>query len=843
MLTTNDILIAVRARDEATAILKKVQAEAKALGVNASKSIGGVSDSFKGASKNLSGFQKFMQEGRQENRMFSFAMGELRDILVLASVGMMAFGSSSDKAEASINKLMQGIIIGVSSFQALTLIVPGVVSVYNFLTSSIRTVTSANVAANIAFDENLKKMRKSAVGAVDFAGALGKSLQQSLQQTSTLMGRLTLAVGRLKASLKSITLPGWFGIIAAAISIGIALWATFRKNTDEAAGAMGSAAYNAKKLRDAEEKLNKELIVGSDEWKKQRDVVDNLKSSTESYENSIKNLKSAQEQYDKLVGQDKVKIQENLLLLQLDIAFAEKKIKKTKEEIEILRAKQSSSLNELTIDVKNLNLKKEDLKVTEGKLAKYKEEYKNIQDTLKLLQALEPVQGSLGALQKKISHETDILNNRLVINSEAWRKQKEYVEGLSEEYNKLNESLKKSTFISGSLAALEDEVNKKFEKLNNTININSTEFKQLYTEYIKSKEALDAFKKSLEGVSYETGSLSELEAKLSDLQEKKKNTSIENTNAHKLYQQQIDSLISTIYRYNNLNKIKISIEGLGKKELQYNINAAKEYLKTLEEGTEEYNNLVAAIEEYKSALLGIVASEKDLEKQRRETFRDLVEQSLSQGVSLYIEALNQATQDQALFYEKERDNIEKTYDARIEAVKGNAEAELLLEKQKKAALQRNEDAKNKLNAEGFEKNRKASIAQIAINTAVAAMKVYRDLGIPLGIIAAAFVSGLGLYQASIVSSQKNPYAHSGGQFFVDAPANRDVPITVRGQETIKVMTPHQANASDNKAIVINFNSPVSDSQFITNSIKKVLRDTGLKLDKAFTVNRNKLSLV
>lgn len=97
----------------------------------------------------------------------------------------------------------------------------------------------------------------------------------------------------------------------------------------------------------------------------------------------------------------------------------------------------------------------------------------------------------------------------------------------------------------------------------------------------------------------------------------------------------------------------------------------------------------------------------------------------------------------------------------------------------------------------------------------------------------------GLLLIEVARGQLNKM-HSGGQAFVNAPANREVPIMVRGQETIRVTTPEQERRSGG-GVVINFNSPVSDVQFVRNSIKKVLQETGLAVDKAFVNNRNKLS--
>ena len=84
--------------------------------------------------------------------------------------------------------------------------------------------------------------------------------------------------------------------------------------------------------------------------------------------------------------------------------------------------------------------------------------------------------------------------------------------------------------------------------------------------------------------------------------------------------------------------------------------------------------------------------------------------------------------------------------------------------------------------------------------------------------------------------------HTGGTAFVNAPANREVPIMVRGQETIRVNTPEQERRSSGGGIVINFNSPVSDVAFTRNSILKVLKETGLSIESAFINQSNKVSI-
>lgn len=85
-----------------------------------------------------------------------------------------------------------------------------------------------------------------------------------------------------------------------------------------------------------------------------------------------------------------------------------------------------------------------------------------------------------------------------------------------------------------------------------------------------------------------------------------------------------------------------------------------------------------------------------------------------------------------------------------------------------------------------------------------------------------------------------PRAHSGA--YINAPANKEFPILVRGGETIR--TEAQESALRNKQgnapanITINFNSPVSDTAFVVGSIKKALRETGLSADRLLVNNKH-----
>lgn len=87
-------------------------------------------------------------------------------------------------------------------------------------------------------------------------------------------------------------------------------------------------------------------------------------------------------------------------------------------------------------------------------------------------------------------------------------------------------------------------------------------------------------------------------------------------------------------------------------------------------------------------------------------------------------------------------------------------------------------------------------------------------------------------------------AHNGN--YTAQPASREFPIMVRGGETVRTEGQERdlqnRKSSGGSVIHINFNSPVSDSQFVVSSIKKAMRETGLTIDKLAVNNRSKIVL-
>lgn len=93
--------------------------------------------------------------------------------------------------------------------------------------------------------------------------------------------------------------------------------------------------------------------------------------------------------------------------------------------------------------------------------------------------------------------------------------------------------------------------------------------------------------------------------------------------------------------------------------------------------------------------------------------------------------------------------------------------------------------------------------------------------------------------------------HNGGTVgnFQNQPASREFPIMVRGGETVRtegqerdLQNNMRRGGKGGTVLNVNFNSPVSDTQFVLSALKKVIRETGLTVDKVVVDNRSKISL-
>ena len=202
------------------------------------------------------------------------------------------------------------------------------------------------------------------------------------------------------------------------------------------------------------------------------------------------------------------------------------------------------------------------------------------------------------------------------------------------------------------------------------------------------------------------------------------------------------------------------------------------------------------------------ASRSDAQIARIEQERDLEFARINDGLA--NEKLSEATRRQLI---AERAKLEIQYDEQIRKEKARA----------------------------FQADKEAKMIQAAIDTASAIVEALPN---PFLV---SWAAAMGAAQIAVIAGQPTPRFHQGGTvgggLFLDAPPHREIPVLARGGETFRTEAQEAALGGGGGAIVnINFNSPVSDVQFVTRSIQKALRETGLPVEKLFVNRRSKISL-
>ena len=396
------------------------------------------------------------------------------------------------------------------------------------------------------------------------------------------------------------------------------------------------------------------------------------------------------------------------------------------------------------------------------------------------------VTGSLAEKQVQLEKEQKFLTTQLKIGSSEYNAQKIVVNNLEKEIAELTEKIKEKTYIVGSSAAMDEQLKEAQILLNEKLVIGSAEY------YIQAQVV----------------------ATLTT---------------------QIANLKKGIIELEGIEIPAMSMEAM-KKEL----DAYAETLKSKEQRTEEYfDNLMKLEELYSGDKDKIAKLQTEKDKALYQIKLDQIAQGLqlaNQAVGLVGQFFQQEAEKDIQVIEEKRDLQIKAIDDQLAAEGISAEKKAELEAQKKAL---EEEAAAKIKEEktkAFENQKTASAIESIINTAVAVTKVIANP------IQAAVVAALGLAQTALIYSQPTPKFHQGGTAFINASSGTEVPIMVRGQETVRVTTPEQEGRRGGGSITINFNSPVSDTQFVTNSIKKVIRETGIPIEELFVNTRSEVVL-
>jgi hypothetical protein len=190
--------------------------------------------------------------------------------------------------------------------------------------------------------------------------------------------------------------------------------------------------------------------------------------------------------------------------------------------------------------------------------------------------------------------------------------------------------------------------------------------------------------------------------------------------------------------------------------------------------------------------------------------------------------------------------IEDEKDKRLNAIDIQLQSETLSEEQRAFLLKQRQKLEEDYNKKMADAKRAAwaadrdyRLTMAIIDTASAVVEALPN--IPLSIIAGA----MGAVQIAAIASQSPPRFHGGGMAYMNAPSSQEIPIMVRGQETVRVTTPEQEASGAGRTVVFNVNvyGPVADAAAFKRIVEKGMQDMGVDSPvKYFRNSRNKLVL-
>ena len=176
------------------------------------------------------------------------------------------------------------------------------------------------------------------------------------------------------------------------------------------------------------------------------------------------------------------------------------------------------------------------------------------------------------------------------------------------------------------------------------------------------------------------------------------------------------------------------------------------------------------------------------------------------------------------YYDYLKEKISDWYNNEVKKIDDRARQEhrsaLWSEKQKEKLDKEREKKERQL----MKFKRAVSIAEIAYNTAVAVMRIFKDFSIPISYVLAGIVSSLGLAQIALVNKQK--FA-KGGKVYGASHYNGGVPVELEGGEFIM----SKKATAGNEAILYAIQAMLSSKQ-VPNMSDNIVVDKLTKLTDA-----------
>jgi hypothetical protein len=205
-------------------------------------------------------------------------------------------------------------------------------------------------------------------------------------------------------------------------------------------------------------------------------------------------------------------------------------------------------------------------------------------------------------------------------------------------------------------------------------------------------------------------------------------------------------------------------------------------------------------------------------------------QQAQRGISLVADFTKQKYDAELDAIETAKENDIGRIDAALQNEKLSVAQRKKLEQEKAATVKKYDDEARAVKKKQWQADKEARLFMAIIDTASAVVEALPNVA--LAIIAGA----MGAAQVAIIAGQSAPKFKSGtgaGGFTVPEGFNNDnFPVLVSSGERVNV-TPRGGGGGGGSTLVFNFNAPVSDEEFVYQSIVKRLRATGMSIDRTF----------
>lgn len=117
-----EVKLNINAYDNASSVIDKVRASLKQAGIDADVAFNNVGNSAKGSSKNISEFDRWMKENRQEQHKFRAVVNESKDAIAVFGLTLNAMAGSIGSNSESTKQLVNSVNTGIVAYQGFNAI-------------------------------------------------------------------------------------------------------------------------------------------------------------------------------------------------------------------------------------------------------------------------------------------------------------------------------------------------------------------------------------------------------------------------------------------------------------------------------------------------------------------------------------------------------------------------------------------------------------------------------------------------------------------------------------------------------------------------------------------------